>query len=121
VQSGARPQFLITTWRARGKPRVATIKDAGVLSLMHAVGRPVIGDPRMRAEGSGSCLGVFALPSGHVVELYDGDAAGAADLARTGSGSEAQALPDKALERARIGYVFANLDAWLTHAQSVDR
>lgn len=91
-----KPEFRTVTWRAKAKKRFALVTDPAVLSLMKVVGKALTGDARFADGGHGTLVGVFALPTNNVIEIYADD-----------GGCEK-------------GFLFTSLDVWMSWPAGVD-
>lgn len=84
-----KPEFRIVTIKAKSKRRISLVVDESLIELMKVVGKTLNGPPQAIPEPEETLVGIFALPTNNVVEIY-----------RTRHGQEK-------------GYVFANLDVWM--------
>lgn len=84
------------TVKAKTKKRFSVIDDASVLSLMTTVGRKIDAPGRIRAEDGLVLDGVYLLPTNNVLETF----------------VDAEGKPR--------GYLFNNLDVWISHGQTED-
>src|SRR4051812_38034191 len=85
------PAHRTVTHKSRSKKRFARIEDPAVIQVLQGAGKPIGGVPRARAGVSGGTLvGIFALPSNNVMELYE------------------------TTEHGRVAFVFSSLDVWMS-------
>ncbi len=95
-RASKKPDFETLTHQVRSKKRFAPIADRALLDLMKASGQRLVAAPRLAAEGGGALVGIYALPTNNVVEIY---------IAPDGS---------------EVGYLFCNLDVWMTFGSGVE-
>lgn len=96
ADAAKKPEFHTVTFRARGKKRMTVIEDQTLLDMMRKVGRRLTVNVVARSGGAGELQGAFMLPNNNVVEIF-----------KVASGTEK-------------GYVFANLDVWMSYGEAVD-
>jgi hypothetical protein len=81
------------THKSRSKKRVARIEDAALIQVLQGAGKSIAGEARARSGAVGaSLLGVFALPTNNVMELYE------------------------TRDRGLVAFVFSSLDVWMSFA-----
>ena len=91
-----KPVFTTVTYRAKSKPRFALVDDAALLGVMRQAGVALTESPRLQAETDGELVGIFALPTNNVLEVY-----------RRDDGQE-------------VGILFTSLDVWMTYGGGID-
>ena len=96
ADAAKKPEFHTVTFRARGKKRMTVVEDQTLLDMMRKVGRPLTINVVAHSGGAGELLGAFMLPNNNVVEIL------------------------KVSDGTEKGYVFANLDVWMTFDAAVD-
>ena len=91
-----KPVFRTVTHHAKAKPRFALVDDASLLEMMRQAGVALSERPRRAGATHGELIGVFALPTNNVLELY-----------RRPDGQE-------------VGILFTSLDVWMTYDDALD-
>lgn len=91
-----KPNHKTVTVRCKSKKRITLTFDGSLLELMQAVGTRLKAEPRMRESEPGILVGIFAIQGSNVVEIFQRDGG------------------------QLVGYVFVNLDVWISHPGGVD-
>ena len=84
------------TIKAKTKKRFSMVADASLLNLMKTVGRKLQGPAQMRDEDPKTLDGIYLLPTNNILEVY--------------------VDPDGKTR----GYLFNNLDVWMSYSQTED-